>query len=436
MDKKIKKWDLQIFAKSLREHPKLFGNYKKELLISEFAKLKKFPRETIIIKDQEHLCNDGFPSKFNLSVSEFLWSEWCKNNNAVIKKGVFDYTKMPEHSFWTLVPCSREEDFDRVLDESKQHLFLFHIALTNGCHIIKKNEETTEEYYRTFLDFFIKHGLDPKKLRVSSFPGGVIENHGIKKKFPQDHNNKLLKKLSKEFGFKVDDTTDQTFLSLRVFGSPIFWGYRNEFLYNDGKEEWDLGTIEYLPYKPVYETNEEGFITYKDVVDSELVFLGGGVGLERFLLMLEGKKNILELSSIKPLADLIRKNSKNKNPKDKAILLVEEILRLMHHLVCEQGGLGESNLGNRNRKAIISKLRTALIASIVALELDCSEKFLDSFLKENVKCQKPIDGYVLKTNTKILKEVYKEIGEKLRFHRESANFQKEIAGKIERYKLK
>lgn len=430
------KVSLEKFVKILREYPKLFGNYKKEMSIEEFSKLKKFPRETIILKDEELLCNDGFPSKFNLSVSEYLWSEWCKNNNAVIKKGVFDYTKVPEHSFWTIVPCSREEDFDRVLENSKQHLFLFHIALTNGCHIIKKDPKTIEEYFRTFIEFFVKQGLDPKKMSVSSFNGGIIENHGIKKKFPVDHNNKLLKQLSKEYGFKIIDTTDQTFLSLRVFGSPIFWGYRNEFFYNDGKEEWDLGTIEYLPYKPIYETNEEGFVSYKDIVDSDLAFLGGGVGLERFLLMLEGKKNILDLSIIKPLADLIRKNSKNKNPNEKAILLVEEILRLMHHLVCEQGGLGESNLGNRNRKAVISKLRTALVASIVSLELDFNEKFLEEFLKENVKNMKPSDGYVLKKNSKIVNEVYKEIGEKLRFHKESANFQKEISDKIERYKLK
>ena len=436
MKKQKAKVDLKGFVKTLKKYPKLFGNYKKELLISEFAKLKKFPRETIIIKDQEHLCNDGFPSKFNLSVSEYLWSEWCKNNNAVIKKGVFDYTKVPEHSFWTIVPCSREEDFDKVLEESKQHLFLFHIALTNGCHIVKKEPKTIEEYFRTFIKFFIKQGLNPKNLVVSSFPGGIVENHGIKKKFPQDHNNKLLKTLSKEYGFKVKDTEDQTFLSLRVFGSPIFWGYRNEFLYDNEGEEWDLGTIEYLPYKPIYQTNEEGFVTYKNIVDSDLAFLGGGVGLERFLLMQEGKTNILELSTIKPLADLIRKNSKNKNPNEKAILLIVEILRLMHHLVCEQGGLGKSNLGNRNRKAIVSKMRTALVASIVALDLNFNEKFLEDFLKENVKNMKIIDGNILKSNKKIVSEIYREIGERLRIFGVSKQIQKEIAEKIEKYKLR
>lgn len=427
--------DLSGFVKTLREYPKLFGTYKKELSIKEFSKLKKFPRETIILKDEELLCNDGFPSKFNLSVSEYLWSEWCKNNNAVIKKGVFDYTKVPEHSFWTIVPCSREEDFDRALENSKQHLFLFHIALTNGCHIVKKEPKIIEEYFKTFIEFFIQQGLDPKKMSVSSFSGGEIENHGIKKKFPQDHNNKLLKELSKKYGFKVIDTTDQTFLSLRVFGSPIFWGYRNEFFYNNSGEEWDLGTIEYLPYKPLYQTDEEGFVTYKEIVDSKLAFLGGGVGLERFLLMLEGKKNILELSIIKPLADLIRKNCK-KNPNEKAILLVEEILRLMHHLVCEVGGLGESNLGNNNRKSIIAKLRKSLIASIISLNLQFDEKFLKEFLEMNTKLLKFVDGPILKVNKNIIEKVYKEIGEKLRFHKESPNFQKEISDKIDRYGLK
>jgi len=427
--------NLSSFVKTLKEYPKLFGTYKKELTIKEFSKLKKFPKETIILKDEEPLCNDGFPSKFNLSVSEYLWSEWCKNNNAVIKKGVFDYAKVPEHSFWTIVPCSRDEDFNRLLEDSKQHLLLFHIALTNGCHVIKKEPKIIEEYFKGFIEFFIKQGLDIKKLCVSSFPGGIVENHGIKKKFPQDHNNKLLKELSKKYGFKVKDTTDQTFLSLRVFGSPIFWGYRNEFLYEKDGKEWDLGTIEYLPYKPIYQTSEEGFVTYKDVVDSELAFLGGGIGLERFLLMQEGKKNILELSTIKPLADLIRKNSKNKKPNEKAILLVEEILRLMHHLVCEVGGLGESKLGNKNRNNMVSKLRTALVASIITLELDFSEKFLEKFLKENLKSNKVVDGFILKTNKKIIQEVYLATAERLRLYKVSGQVRKEISDKINKYKL-
>jgi hypothetical protein len=434
MVKKIKKVDLKSFVKTLREHPKLFGNYKKELLISEFAKLKKFPRETIILKDEELLCNEGFPSKFNLSVSEYLWSEWCKNNNAVIKKGVFDYTKVPEHSFWTIVPCSREEDFDRVLEESKQHLFLFHIALTNGCHIVKKEPKTIEEYFRTFIEFFIKQGLNPKNLVVSSFPGGIVENHGIKKKFPKDHNNKLLKTLSKKYGFKVKDTEDQTFLSLRVFGSPIFWGYRNEFLYNKDGEEWDLGTIEYLPYKPIYQTNEEGFVTYKDIVDSELAFLGGGVGLERFLLMQEGKKNILELSTIKPLADLIRKHSKNKNPNEKAILLVEEILRLIHHLVCEVGGLSEGAMG-KSRRSIIAKLLSSLIASSQALSLDLNKDFLGDYLKLNKKSWKLVDS-LLEDKKEVVELVFQKIEEKTTAYKNSELFRAEIDKKVIDYKLK
>ena len=431
----MKESNLKNFVKTLRNYPKLFGTYKKELTIEEFSKLKRFPRETIILKDKELLCNDGFPSQFNLSVSEYLWSEWCKNNNAVIKKGIFDYTKVPEHSFWTIVPCSRAEDFEQVLEDSKQHLFLFHIALTNGCHIVKKEPKTIEEYFRTFIEFFIKQGLETKNLIITSFPGGIVENHGIKKKFPQDHNNKLLKKLSKEYGFKVEDTEDQTFLSLRVFGSPIFWGYRNEFLYNKEGKEWDLGTIEYLPYKPIYQTNEEGFVTYKDIVDSELAFLGGGVGLERFLLMQEGKTNILELSTIKPLADIIRKNSKNKNPKEKTILLVEETLRLMHHLVCEVGGLGEANLGNKNRKNIIGKLRTALVSSIVILDLNFNDKFLEEFLKQNILSNKYVGGYILKNDKRIRDEIQRGILERLRLYKVSKKVNKEISDKIKRYEL-
>ncbi|MEK6891141.1 MAG: hypothetical protein AABX03_03300 [Nanoarchaeota archaeon] len=427
--------NLQNLTKKIKECPKIFNIYEKELSLNKFSNLKKFPKKTIIIKDSWKLCNDGFPSKFNLSVSEQLWSEWCKKNNGIIKKGVFDYTKVPEHSFWTIVPCSREEDFDKILSGSKQHLMLFHIALTNGCHVIKKDKKIIEKYFESFIEFLIKNGLNPKKLTISVFPGGKINNHGIIKKFPEDHNSKLINKLSMKYGFKVKNTEDQTFLSLRIFGSPIFWGYRNEFFYNYEGIEWDIGTIEYLPYKPIYKVDNEGFVSYKKIVDSKFVFLGGGIGLERVLLILEGKKEILELSSIKPLANIIKKHTKNKSPNEKSVLLIEEILRLMHHLVCEVGGLNESNLGNRNRKTIVSKLRTALVASILSINLNFTESFLEEFLKENIK-QNSSDEKVLKIDKKIIQEIAKEINERLRMYSVSEQTKKDIDEKIIRYKLK
>jgi hypothetical protein len=170
-------------------------------------------------------------------------------------------------------------------------------------------------------------------------------------------------------------------------------------------------------------------------MDSELAFLGGGVGLERFLLMQEGKTNILELSMIKPLADLIRKNSKNTKPNEKAILLVEEILRLMHHLVCEQGGISEGLLG-KSRKSIIAKLVATLICCIVALELKFDRQLLKTFMKLDVELRGKVDGQILKFKENNIDLIFEKINEKLIFYKNSEIYKKEISDKIERYKLK
>jgi hypothetical protein len=425
--------NITSFLKSLKEHPKVFKIHNKEMTNQKISKLDSFPKETIIINDLEPLCHEGFPSKFNLSVAEYFYSEWCKNHGAVIKRGVFDYTKIPCNSFWNIKVCSREEDLNKIFLGSNQHLLLFHIALTNGCHIIKKNEKVIREYYESFFDFFKKHNLDMTKITVSCFPGGVAENHGISKFFPEDVNKNLLIELSKKHGFKINYTTDQTFLTLRIFGSPIHWGYRNEFLYEVDDTEWDLGTIEYLPYKPVYELDKEGFVIYKDIVDTDNPFLGGGVGLERFLLMIENKKNISELSIIKPLFEIVKKYSKNKD-KQKSILLVLEILKLYQYLVCEVGGLSERFLKNKNRKNIISKYRRVLVSSIISLDLDFSKDFLKEFTTEVVNQYKVIDGW-LKTSDEIIDVISKEVFEKLRVYNVSVGYKQEINDLIKDYKL-
>ena len=107
----------------------------------------------------------------------------------------------------------------------------------------------------------------------------------------------------------------------------------------------------------------------------------------------------------------------------------------MHHLVCEVGGLNESNLGNRNRKTIVSKLRTALVASILSINLNFTESFLEEFLKENIK-QNSSDEKVLKIDKKIIQEIAKEINERLRMYSVSEQTKKDIDEKIIRYKLK
>ena len=163
--------------------------------------------------------------------------------NVLYNKKFFDYTALPEHSFWTITKNVRDEDLDKILSGSNQHLLLFHIVAIGGFTITSLSEANREFYLRNFLEF-LNHKLgNLSKLKITYFDGGRINKHGIDKSFEADINQNIYKKFKEIYGFSLLPTKDETFLSLKVFGSPIFWGYRNEFFLNHESKWLDLGTL-------------------------------------------------------------------------------------------------------------------------------------------------------------------------------------------------
>jgi len=412
----------------VKKYPKFNGTYKKELAVKDFFKLKNYPSETVLLRDIFPLANAAYPSKFNLSVSEYLWSEMCKERGFIIKKGVFDYTALPEHSFWTITRNIRDEDFEKILSGSEQHLLLFHIIAVSGFSITNTNENNRKFYLENMITFLSNY-FSLSKLKISYFPGGNIEKHSIKKDFAEDINKGLYQSLSKKFGFSIFPTNEETFLSLKVFGSPIFWGYRNEFFVKTKKSTVDVGTIECLPFIPKYSL-KNGEIEYSDIISSKKIFIGSGVGLERIMMVTEGVDNIWDISTIKPLVDFFKKKSENK-VSDRKLFLLSESLKVLHYLVSENGGLTAGELGNKHRREIVSKYLTLLTGCLCSTGLSVDKNLLKEFF-ECVKKFNPVDKDILSDYDKAIPILYDVILEQLRMYKTSEKYREKVNSLMDR----
>lgn len=415
-------WSQGNFVNEIKKYPKFNGVYKEELSTYKFIELKEYPKETVLLNNFFPLVNDAYPSKFNLSISEYLWSEMCKNNGHIIKRGVFDYTSLPEHSFWTITRNIRDEDLDKIIQGSNQHLLLFHIAGVGGFSVTSDAIENRVFYLSNLIEFF-KQYIELSKLRVSYFDGGEINRHSIKKEFPKDINIEIYEFLHKKYGFSLLPTKNETFLSLKVFDSPIYWGYRNEFFLDKNNILIDIGTIEYLPYIPRY-ILEEQRIYYTDVLRSPKIFIGSGIGIERMMMAVEGVNNIWEISSIKPLVDFLRDSAKNK-VLDKVLFLLGEALKVLYYLISERGELTTRSLGSKHRRGIVSKYSAVLVGCISFSGIDFNDAFLQNFLELNKKIS-PVDSQLSTYSKEKADYIIHEVSEQLRMYKVSPKYMAKV----------
>jgi alanyl-tRNA synthetase len=214
-------------------------------------------------------------------------------------------------------------------------------------------------------------------------------------------------------------------LSLKVFGSPIFWGYRNEFFFEYNGKRLDMGTIECLPFTPSYEIKNNQ-INYKEVVKKEKGFIGSGIGLERMVMVLENAKNIWDISLVKPLINLLRKNSRNKNVENRTLFLISEVLKVFQYIISERGGLTSGELGNKHRREIISKFLNALTAGLVCADLQINEELIEGFLSLN-KSLNEMDSKELPDSKKISGCIFKILKEQLRLYQTSQKYQEKLS---------
>jgi len=413
--------------KELKEWPKFKGRYKKEMSVEEFIDLKKYPKETVLLKDLFPIANEAFPTKFNLSVAEYIGMKICKKRGNTLEH-LFDYTQLPPHSFWTITINSREPDIELIKNGSNKHLILFHIAGVGGFSITSPEINTREFYIKNFIKFLEKY-VDLSKLKITFFNGGLINNHGIKKDFPLDWNKKIFSSLKNKGKFKLVPTKKDTFLSLKVFGSPIHWGYRNEFNLKYRDSYLDIGTIEFLPYIPKFEKKDKKLI-YKEILPTKNSFIGSGVGLERLQMLKENVANIWEISNIKPLISLIKKISKRKS-NNRQYFIVEELFRFFHFIYSERGGITSGKLGNKHRREIVSKYLNILIAGIIYLEIP--PKKIKKFFKLNSRLQFIEKNILERHLEKNFEKFLKILLEQLRIYNTSTKYKPKIDNFIKEY---
>ncbi len=415
--------DQEQLINEVKKVPKL-GGIGREVTTKEFIEMEDFPKETLLIKDFFPLVSEAFPSKFNLSVAEYPWSQMCKKRGFVINKKIFEYTKLPKHSFWTITRNIRDDDFNKILSGSNQHLLLFHIMGVNGFSITELSYENRRFYVEEFIRFLSNY-IDVSKLNITYFPGGEVKRHGIIKVFPPDINLEIYKELSERYGFKMMETDEDTFLSLQVFGSAIFWGYRNEYLLEYKGKLLDIGTIETLPYTPIYRY-KDGRIKYLDIKRTEEKgFIGSAIGLERFMMVLEGAGNIWDTSIIKPLIDFLRGKARN-NLSDIEFFMISEILKVLIYVVLEKGDLTRGALENKHRKEIISNYSNVLVGLVERAGIDVSKELIDEFFSRHISLN-PVDKDLLGFySDEKINNLLRMVSEQIRMYRVSPKYKAKV----------
>lgn len=334
------------------------------------------------IKWKKHVSvvNDAYPGTFNLSFNE--------PEHLEVFKSYIDYPK--SLFFGKIQPVIRHNDFLEKIAlnvDSYKYLGLFDmggfsLSFPNNKNIEEKAEKVIEFGFR----FLVKElGLDSQKLFIKLNAGGKVcdltnEKYKFNKEIPRDilSLNKWLK-----FGILknniIFDSSRDTLLALYLFERPSPWGYRNEILYDIGKNGkknlLDIGTFEYCPWKPVI-TNRKII----DIVENKYFSILLGFGLERLLLLINRYNHLVECDHIFPIYNqIISDNGDPKKQNHKAFVLTEAV-RVVHRVFSDSKRY--SNLGKHRQRRLTDYLKS--IFSITN-ELKISHERIQKYLILNAK---------------------------------------------------
>ncbi|MFZ2975449.1 MAG: hypothetical protein WA055_02340 [Candidatus Moraniibacteriota bacterium] len=324
-----------------------------------------------------NLVNSGFPSCFNLSFGEGPMHE--------LYGQYLDYDQ--DLVFTTIQPCIRHEDWKKIINNglsSFRYLNLFDMAGIGGMTILQdstKQEEVTKFHMKTELDFFKSVGLDLNKLKILYFietpiPEATNGKYKMDKVFPTDPFYEYWFELGLKESQLVPDKSRDTMLALNVFGLPTPWGYRYEMLYEYDGELWDIGTVEYLTYRPLFDEQKN----ISDVVPFDHCFGTSVVGLERIAAIVNDKKAIWEIDIIYPLIDLMMQ--KSSIPEKNNAIVAIQAFRAIHKITSE--GNYYKNLNTR-RKEYIRNFYRGFFSALGKLNIDFSSTLVKDLCELNSK---------------------------------------------------
>ncbi len=323
------------------------------------------------------VCNAGFPGTFNLSYSE---AEMIENFGQYL-----DYDKDLIYS--KIQPVIRFQDWSHIVnsnEHSYRYLSVFDLADIGGAIILKKSNDW-ENIVRYSIDslatfLFEKLQLDKNKIKISYFAGGNVSQvskgrHDLDVDLPTDRTVEFWKIHGINSDQLVADKTRDTFLALNVFGLPTPWGFRHEINYLHEGKLLDIGTFEYLFYRPIF--NGDKIIELRRW---EHLFVISAVGLERLLMVKNNFTRATDCAHIKPLIELMLQLAKHKDLQQAEIL--SQALRAIHRIVSDCGGY--KNLSQRRKE----KLRSFYKAMIMCQnKLGIESENLETLLRQNAELQ-------------------------------------------------
>jgi alanyl-tRNA synthetase len=362
-------------------------------------KIKNFPKYPgTKIYPVAPVIHAGFPSCFNLSFAEY---EMLKEFNG-------QYLHCDHNFLYSKIqPCIRHQDWETIVSDEKnryRYLSLFDMADVSGCMVLKDNlkqEEIAKFAIKSLIDFIKSVNLDIGKLKISYFKEADIEKatagkYKIDKNIPTDPMINYWKELGIKENQLISDQTRDTLLSLRVFGLPTPWGYRNEIHYEHQGKLLDIATVEYMKYEPLF--NNEGEIY--DLTEYKHSIAIAGIGVERFNMLLNNLNNVWEVDTIQPLIDMIMREAKNKDELQAMILV--QAFRPLHQIIAD-GGVYKSL--NHRRKKYTRVFYKALFETFKNLEIDFNESIIKKLIDLNSKLQ---DYYpqLKKRRQSVLEEIF------------------------------
>jgi hypothetical protein len=339
-------------------------------------------------RDKQLVVNEGFPGTFNLSLAEpELLAEFGNFIN-------YDHNLC----FAKIQTVIRFNDFKEVVLEckDKKHLSVFEMAGFVLCDVdsnklIPNTQKAIDLFYEILFE---KLKLDPKKLYVKVCAGGKIEDvtsgrFKLEKIITKDTLTYDLwrKKGIPENNF-IWDNSRSTFLSLMIYNRPTPWGYRNELLYDIGQgldedNLLDIGTIEYLPFAPIFSKLDSQELNYEMLKDFEPwkhSAVACGLGVERLLMAVNGYKNIMDCDHIKPLYDKIAEKDLSENKYN--AFLFTDTLRAIQRIIIDSKGY--NNLTDK-RQGKLSVFVNSFYSTLKPLNIEIKQ--LETYFKQNAELQ-------------------------------------------------
>jgi len=359
----------------IKSHPKFHSTTLKEMNFSDWiGNLQNLKDEVVFVTDKVKLLNRGCPSTFNLSFAEDFSARILENISGGKVDKFYDYTKLPYYGFSAVAPVIRMKDLEKIIEGSKDHLLLFHMLSVSGC-VITKNNAPYEFFIKNLFDFFERVGLDSRNIVMTIHPGNeTIAKHDATFHIPPNKALKFCEDLAKNKGFELKLTNEDAFLSLKLFGNPPPWGFRNEILYKQDSDFIDIATIEYLYFVPEFYIKQKE-IVYKDIFEWDKMWVLDVIGFERVLFVVNGLKSVYELPVFLEIEKVIFQKSQIKN--ELGSRLMGQLILAISAIFEETGSFSKARLGHdkssrKHRKTYLRELLYYLFAikDILGIEID------------------------------------------------------------------